>query len=182
MAAPLEKTRAAASGSTWKLNSAAAVMLPPSKTEPPMSTMPSRWLANRGSRAMASATVGQGRQAAKGNRFGRARHDQFDDHIGCKPGLERRCGFGQFIAIEACPPVDVLGGYQGPHQRSGGPGEDGDVSPVGQLQCFAGVLRCELDGNVPGYRGDGQHLQFIGRGNGGQERQQRHPAMGRCRR
>ena len=57
MRQPEAKTSAAASGSAQMLNSAEAVMLPPSERAPPMTTTGPRCAASAGSARMASARL-----------------------------------------------------------------------------------------------------------------------------
>ena len=79
---------------------------------------------------------------------------------GANPGSERSFRFGQIVAVEAGAAVDVFRGDQRAQQGGGGAGIDRDFCAASQFQCFARVLRGELQRHIASHGGDGEHFQF----------------------
>ena len=84
---------------------------------------------------------------------------------------EPRPGLRQLRAIQPGAAVDMLGGDHGALQRPVAARMHRDVVAAGELDDLARVPFGQRQGDVAGDRGDRQHLQLLGRGQGQEDRE-----------
>ena len=124
----------------------------------------------RGSRIMAAATLVSG--PGRGQRHGAVRRRQqgLDDEVdGVHVGQRHHRG-AKAGAVEAGFAVNLLRRHQLPLERCCASGVNADIGTAGQFANAPGVGLRVGQGHIAGHHRDPQHVNFIRRGEGQQER------------
>ena len=114
--------------------------------------------------------IGQRAEWAERNTARRFRAKRVDDEIDRMGGLQRHGGIGQRDAIKPRFPMHMFGGDQRLHQRPVAACKDRDIGPPRQFADDARVLLRQRKRHIARDRGDAQHRNFVGAGQGQKDR------------